>query len=86
MAVTGPPARPAGLARYVRSFILTVAGGIAAFTVIALFTASGQAHVFAEGAVLAGLGIAVLSMVLRVVGPLIGLVALIALFDDILGR
>ena len=57
MAVTGPPARPAGLARYVRSFILTVAGGIA-----------------------------VLSMVLRVVGPLIGLVALIALFDDILGR
>jgi hypothetical protein len=91
MAVTGRPARPGGLARVVRMFVLTVAAGITGFVVIGLFTASGQAHLFAEGAFLTGIGIAFLSLVVRLVarlplGELIGLAALMTLIDGIFGR
>jgi hypothetical protein len=90
MTVTGGPGESGGPGRFVLGFALTVAAGISVFVVIAMFTASGQAHLFAEGAVLTGIGTGVVVLVLRAVarlplGELIGLAAFMALFDDFFG-
>lgn len=54
MAARGQVRRPGRLAR----FGMTACVGIAGYCVVALFTAHGQAHLFDVGAVLAGIGIA----------------------------
>lgn len=72
-------------------FAMWACGGITGFVVIALFTAHGQAHDFAEGAVAAGVGGAVavglLGLLLRLPwGDIISLAALASLWDDLTGR
>lgn len=84
MTRTGHPAR------FVLTFLLTAAAGTAAFVVLALFIASGQAHMFAEAAVLAGILLAALVLVLRMLGRLLlaffaALVRLLILFARLPG-
>jgi hypothetical protein len=65
--------------------------GIAGFDVVALFTAHGQAHDFADAAVAVGVGgavaVALLRWLLRLPwGDIIGLAALASLWDDLTRR
>jgi hypothetical protein len=90
MTVPGGPdqSRPA---RFVRTFVLSACTGIAVFVVIALLTASGQAHLFAEGALVCGVGFAVLILVVRFlarlpIGEILGLAVLLSLIDDVFFR
>lgn len=61
MASSSRSRRPSRLAR----FAVLTCGGIAGWCVIALFTAHGQAHAFDVGAVLAGVGFALLVSLAR---------------------
>jgi hypothetical protein len=70
-------------------FALWACAGIVGFNVIALFTAHGQAHLFAEAAVGFGVGgalaAAVIKQLLRLPwGDLVGLAALASLWDDVM--
>jgi hypothetical protein len=76
---------PGGLAR----FALWACAGIAAFNVFALFTAHGQAHDFAEGALAVGVGGALAAALIKQLarlpwGDIIGLAALASLWDDLM--
>jgi hypothetical protein len=87
MAVPGGRRGPGPLTRLAK----WACAGIAGFVVIALFTAHGQAHDFAEAAVAAGVGGAVSAMLvgwlLRLPwGDIISLAALASLWDDLSGR
>lgn len=89
MAVPGG-GRGGGPGRLVRLAMWSCAG-TAGFDVIALFTAHGQAHDFAEGAVAAGVGAALGAALLRWLlrlpwGEIICLAALASLWDDLAGR
>lgn len=55
---------PGGRRSALVRFVLRVCAGITGFVVIALFTAHGQAQVFAEGAVAVGVGSALAAWLL----------------------
>jgi len=91
MAVPGgrrdAPGRRGGLGR----LAICACAGMAAFDFVALFTAHGQAHDFAEGAVAAGAVCAVAALLLAGLsrvrwGEVIGLALLATLWDDLTSR
>ena len=85
------PEGPRGGPGYLARLALWACAGIAAFDVVALFVAHGQAHDFAEAAVTAGVGGALAAAAARALarlpwGGIISFAALASLWDDLYRR